>query len=181
MPISFNTIEAKLKAGEFQNLEELEKYCKRMIANNKEYYPKGSAQYDNAERLRKALSNYMTKTNPAYRRKGGYSAQPTELPSMSPTLPPAVADPEHDDTDAMGEPDEDAEEDDPQPSRKPSVILRSRGPGRPSKGSAVVIKKSAVKSTKVDSEFEGVPYKGLTFQRAQEKIVEEMLRYKDDE
>jgi hypothetical protein len=32
---------------------------------------------------------------------------------------------------------------------------------------------------KADHDYEGVPYKGLSFQQAQEKIVEELIRKQD--
>ncbi|PHH91344.1 hypothetical protein CDD83_806 [Cordyceps sp. RAO-2017] len=79
MPVSLETAEEKLQKGEFQTLAELESYFKRMIANAKEFYPRSSPVYDDAERVRKALSNYMTKRNPAYGTRG-YQAQPTPLP-----------------------------------------------------------------------------------------------------
>ncbi|PHH76253.1 hypothetical protein CDD80_1702 [Ophiocordyceps camponoti-rufipedis] len=79
MPISLETIEEKLNNGEFSTLAELESYFKRMITNAKEFYPRSDTIYDDAERVRKALSNYMTKRNPAYATRR-YQAQPTPLP-----------------------------------------------------------------------------------------------------
>ena len=79
MPIALSTIETKLKRSEFPTLTSLESYFKRMISNAKEYNERGSVIHDDAERLRKALSNYMTKTNPAYKTPG-FVCQPTPLP-----------------------------------------------------------------------------------------------------
>ncbi|GJD02839.1 hypothetical protein ColKHC_11664 [Colletotrichum higginsianum] len=133
MPISLAMIEKKLDQGDFPTLTELESYCKRMVSNAKEFYPRGSQLFEDAERVRKALSNFMTKYNPAYAR-GGYTAVPTPLP----------ADGTADDVEEDGEP------------------ARTVTPSRP------------------DCEYEGIPYKGLSFQAAQEKIVEEMIRSKED-
>ena len=72
-------IERKLKDSEFKSLSELEGYCKRMISNAKEFYPRSSEIFEDAERLRKAVSNYMTKKNPAYHVRG-YQAVPTPFP-----------------------------------------------------------------------------------------------------
>ncbi|GKT43240.1 protein polybromo-1 [Colletotrichum spaethianum] len=119
MPISLTMIEKKLNNGDFATLTELESYCKRMVSNAKEFYPRGSQLFEDAERVRKALSNFMTKYNPAYAR-GGYTAVPTPLPADGTT--------------------NDADEDDKHAPQHAS----------------------------------------LTFQAAQEKIVEEMLRKKDD-
>ncbi|KAM5371714.1 hypothetical protein ACJZ2D_007879 [Fusarium nematophilum] len=96
LPISLELIEKKLNNGEFENLAELESYFKRMISNAKEFHPRSSTTFDDAERIRKALKV-------------------------------------------------------PAPPVKP------------------------------DHQYENVPYKGLTFQEAQEKIVEELLRHQDPE
>ncbi|GKT91773.1 LOW QUALITY PROTEIN: bromodomain containing protein [Colletotrichum tofieldiae] len=123
MPISLTMIEKKLNNGDFTTLTELESYCKRMVSNAKEFYPRGSQLFEDAERVRKALSNFMTKYNPAYAR-GGYTAVPTPYP----------------------------------PRALPTTQTK----------------------TTTAPTYEGVSYNGLTFQAAQEKIVEEMLRKKDE-
>ncbi|KAG8418612.1 hypothetical protein J3459_012216 [Metarhizium acridum] len=56
MPICLTSIEEKLNKGDFKNLAELESYFKRMIANAKEFYPRSSAVFEDAERVRKALN-----------------------------------------------------------------------------------------------------------------------------
>ncbi|KAH7156413.1 Bromodomain-containing protein [Dactylonectria macrodidyma] len=192
MPISLETIENKLEGGEFENLAELESYFKRMIANAKEFYPRSSSTFDDAERLRKALSNYMTKTNPAYHLRGGYSAVPTPFPEDAQ---------EDEDEDAEGEDeeeeggdedveeeedaDEEKEEEDEEPSsRKRSIILKRRGPGRPTRAAATTKAESPRASaapSRPDHQFENVPYKGLSFQQAQEKLIEELLRHQEPE
>ncbi|RDA86891.1 hypothetical protein CP532_1433 [Ophiocordyceps camponoti-leonardi (nom. inval.)] len=91
MPISLETIEEKLNNGEFENLAELESYFKRMISNAKEFYPRSSTIYDDAERVRKALSNYMTKRNPAYATRR-YQAHPTPLPPEDEQMDEAAGD-----------------------------------------------------------------------------------------
>ncbi|KAK2048264.1 Bromodomain-containing protein [Colletotrichum somersetense] len=212
MPISLTMIEKKLDNGDFPTLTELESYCKRMVSNAKEFYPRGSQLFEDAERVRKALSNFMTKYNPAYAR-GGYTAVPTPLPvegvvddadddgshvpqptSSRRKSQVAAKSPEQDEPDGDDEDedeDEDEEEDDAegeedddegsQTSKPATILIRRRGPGRPSKG-ATPRKANARNATptRPDCEYEDVPYKGLTFQAAQEKIVEEMLRKKDD-
>lgn len=177
-----------------------------MIANAKEYYTRGSQIFDDAERVRKALSNYMTKTNPAYSNRS-YQAVPTPLP-------PENADDEDDeegdaegeeeeeeeegDEDADGEDAEDAEdaegededadgedepEEDEQPkSRRKAIILKRRGSSRTRRGSNNDNPRTrSPPPSRPDHEYENVPYKGLTFQQAQEKIVEELLRHQEPE
>ena len=116
MPIALDTIEGKLKRHEFPNLTTLESYFKRMIQNAKEYNEKGSQVYDDAERIRKALSNFMTKTNPAYKLIPGYVAFPTPLPDQ--------ADGAASDEDVDGEPDREGpgEQERPQARVEPPAV-----------------------------------------------------------
>ncbi|KAL0935236.1 bromodomain containing protein [Colletotrichum truncatum] len=225
MPISLSMIERKLNKGDFSTLTELESYFKRMVTNAKEFYPRNTQIFEDAERVRKALSNFMTKTNPAYS-KGGYTAIPTPLPAdgvvdeaeeedmddATPVKTPrrksqgtiksveeqdevdegddeedeeedAEADEddeEADDDDAEGEEDDDDEAS--QSSKPAAIIIRRRGPGRPPKGATPRKSKGRTSTpSRPDCDYEGVPYKGLSFQAAQEKIVEEMLRKREDD
>lgn len=208
MPISLSMIEEKLQAGEFENLSELEGYFKRMISNAKEYYPRSSSTYDDAERVRKAVSNYMTKTNPAYQTRG-YQATATPIPGEAATSTPRPtggrrrstvvekeepeeeeedADEEDEDEDAAeeDEEDEDDDEDDaPSGSKRRSIILKRRGPTRSSRNSMTAATqdtpRKAAANSKPDHQYEDVPYKGLSFQEAQEKMIEEMLRHREPE
>ncbi len=79
LPIALDIIEAKLNHRDFSNLTKLESYFKRMVNNAKEYNQKGSIVAEDAERLRKAVSNYMTRHNPAYKNMPGYAPTPTPL------------------------------------------------------------------------------------------------------
>ncbi|PNY28280.1 Chromatin structure-remodeling complex subunit rsc1 [Tolypocladium capitatum] len=185
MPISLETIEDKLNNGRFRTLAELESYFKRMISNAKEFYPRSSSVFDDAERVRKALSNYMTKTNPAYGTRG-YQAQPTPLPPEDGEEEDEDAEGEEEkqgeaeaeDVDAEGEDEE--EEDVGRGSRRRSIVLKRRETVRPSRNSTSQAQESprlSIPPGKPDHQYDNVPYKGLSFQQAQEKIVEELLRY----
>lgn len=211
LPISLEVIENKLNAGEFATLTELESYCKRMVTNAKEYFPRNSQMYDDAERVRKALSNYMVKNNPAYQTKG-YTAVPTPLPADDPDDAedangnnnaeeeeedaegeeeeeqsdgePSDADDDGDDVDGEGEDEDEDEEDDEEDDTEEVVVPKRRGPGRPPKNPVLHAKKMAAKAAKqekADSQYENVPYKGLNFQQAQEKLVEELIRKREEE
>ncbi|KAG6009131.1 hypothetical protein E4U21_003200 [Claviceps maximensis] len=194
MPVSLETIEEKLSSGQFSNLAQLEGYFKRMIANVKEFYPRSSVVFDDAERVRKALSNYMTKNNPAYQTRG-YQAVPTPLP---PENGDEAENEEQDnvDEDAEGEDagkaDQDeeeegggkkVEEEEEPASRRRSIILKRTGSGRPARnsGSHVDSPRRSKASSRPDHDYANIPFKGLNFQQAQEKIVEELLRYKQPE
>ena len=190
LPISLEIIENKLKNGEFKNLSQLEGYFKRMIANAKEYYPRSSSNFDDAERVRKAVSNYMTKTNPAYQ-NGNYQAVPTPLPEDGEeNAEEGDAEEENGQEEAdgeeEGEEEEEEEEEDEEEktlSRKRSIILKRRVPSRSARNSLSTPQSTPRKSVSArpDHEYENVPYKGLSFQQAQEKIIEEMLRHEEPE
>jgi hypothetical protein len=79
MPLSLNIIEQRLQNFEYENLEGLESDLKRMVQNAKDYNNSKSSIFEDAERIRKALSNFMPKHNPAYLRDD-YRAYPTPIP-----------------------------------------------------------------------------------------------------
>jgi Bromodomain len=79
MPISLNMIDEKLGRYEYQNMEQLEGDLKRMVQNAKDYNDSRSEIFQDAERIRKALSNFMPKHNPAYL-DPEYRAVPTPIP-----------------------------------------------------------------------------------------------------
>lgn len=197
-------------------MSELEGYFKRMVMNAKEYYNKGSDVFEDAERVRKALSNYMTKTNPAYKRETGYSCTAAPIPgeededktknasqnstkrnssngstngsvkfvrkreSLSAQDTQGEDDGEGEDDDQDDDHDESGDEDNENPRR---IVIKRRESGRPTARStaspAPTFKPGRGGRRKADHEYENVPYKGLSFQQAQEKIVEELIRKPD--
>lgn len=195
MPISLKIIERKLHNQDFANMSELESYFKRMVTNAKEYYPKNSEIFEDAERVRKALSNYMTKTNPAYKLVQGYSCTAAPIPDdlqSTDFMDEDAGGGEEDaagEDDAEGEEDEDAGEDDEEDEQDDEddgnprkIILKRRDSNNGVKrGPDSVRRRDRSGRAKADHEFEGVPYKGLNFQHAQEKIVEELIRKPDED
>jgi hypothetical protein len=162
MPIAFDTIEAKLNRREFPHLTSLESYFKRMISNAKEYNEKGSEIAEDAERFRKALSNFMVRHNPAYKTPG-YVAFPTPIPGT-----PDRTDGVGSDVDADGEPDNEIE--------SQSVAKRQRG--RP-KSLPNQVRTSSNTPALSEPRYSGIKFSGLTFQQAQEKLVEELMNVKE--
>ncbi|PFH62818.1 hypothetical protein XA68_11830 [Ophiocordyceps unilateralis] len=226
MPIALETIEAKLNNGEFRTLAELESYFKRMISNAKEFYPRTDTIYDDAERVRKALSNYMTKRNPAYQTRR-YQAHPTPLPPEDEQSDEAQAEgqdedeEEQPDDEDMEDNEEEAEDqveeqdkgddeaadgdDDEQRgsksqtdagehedkgasrSSKRSIVLKRRESGRLSRNSTAQAQpvqaspRQSATPSRPDHQYKGVAYRGLSFQQAQEKLLEELIRYNEPE
>jgi hypothetical protein len=176
MPISLGMIENKLNGREFTNLSELESYFKRMVTNAKDFYSRGSEVFDDAERVRKALSNYMVKTNPAYKLTPGYTCQPTPLPDD----PDAQAD--EDDEDGEDDEDDEEEDEEEQDEESEEEVKPRRRPGRPPKKTNQAAQaKLQDKNKKIEQEYEGIGYDKLNFQQAQEKIVEELIVEEDPE
>lgn len=198
LPISLKIIERKLHNQDFKNLSELEGYFKRMVTNAKEFYPKNTETFEDAERVRKALSNYMTKTNPAYKNIPGYSCQAAPIPDEAMVdyedVPAGNGkvdaegqeedaegdeDAQGDEEDAEGEEDE-GEDEEEEDGTSRIIVLKRRGPGKPPRATSEQAKKlDKGGRVKPDHEYEGVPYEGLSFQQAQEKIVEELIRKPD--
>ncbi|RMD41597.1 hypothetical protein DV735_g3555, partial [Chaetothyriales sp. CBS 134920] len=79
MPLSVTMIEDKLNQGRYRNMTEFESDMKRVVQNAKDYNDSRSEIFQDAERIRKALSNFMPKHNPAYE-DPEYRAVPTPIP-----------------------------------------------------------------------------------------------------
>ncbi|KAI0190941.1 Bromodomain-containing protein [Xylaria flabelliformis] len=99
-----------------------------------------------------------------------------------------------DDAEAENEQEEDEEEDegqdedeeeeegndnDSQRRRRRGSSWRKTDP-EPSRDSATPIQRSTTRAGKADHYYESVPFTGLSFQQAQEKIVEELIRKKEE-
>lgn len=224
MPVSLRVIERRLCRQEFANLSELESWLKRMVMNAKEYYNKNSTTFEDAERVRKATSNWMVKFNPAYKKIANYAATPIPIPpdydvdaelaleDMPSELaagevlerpPPveqlrqgaveedaegededmldagAVEDADEDaDADADGEADVDGDDGEADMSRVSGtrIVLKRRGAR-----SQETENTPSTSGDKGDTQYSEVPYQGLNFQQAQEKIIDTLMRRQDEE
>lgn len=197
LPISIGIIEEKLRANAYPTVSALESDFKRMIQNAKDYNEPKSEIYEDAERIRKLIYNYMKLNNPAYQdssysavatpvpgrttkitlTNGGHHAQPahatqsklTKTPTPAPPPAPAVVK------------DERASKDDS------SKLRLSLGPRAVEKASEKHSeppsdRKSSMAPSAVDKdEDESMDFTGKSFQEAQDMIVAEMIRYTDDE
>lgn len=224
MPISLRVIERKLYRQDFADLRELESWLRRMISNVKDYYSnnKSSQTFEDAERVRKAISNWFVKYNPAYKQNKNHTQAPVPISpeydvdaeiamedmdsetafaemGSRPARPRPVyqATPEvEDDTmvdadgDADADADADADEDDNQDAEGDEaevedsrasgtrIVLR-RGGGAPA--SARETETPSTTGNMEGAQYSGVPYQGLTFQKAQEKILDTLMKRMDPE
>ncbi|RDI89645.1 hypothetical protein Vi05172_g691 [Venturia inaequalis] len=148
----------KLIRGEYANLTAVESDAKRMVANAKQFNDKKSAVYEDAERVRKTASNFMTRHNPAYR-NSNYVAQPTPIPDelLNGSHAP----------NGNGTP------------HTQSVRLtfgkpKASSTPQPARAAAVASPKEPTPAVESSSDF-----KGMTFQQAQEQLLNECIEHED--
>ncbi|QIW96409.1 hypothetical protein AMS68_001927 [Peltaster fructicola] len=80
LPIAIDTIEKKLQQDAYPTVTTLESDLKRMVQNAKDYNTAGSDIYEDAERIRKLVYNYMKINNPEYSTNPQYVSFATLLP-----------------------------------------------------------------------------------------------------
>jgi hypothetical protein len=146
--------QAKLHQRMYPNLSTVESDCKRMVANAKAYNAKNSPIYEDAERVRKTASNFMTKHNPAYRNPN-YVAVATPIPDefmtppvMTPTMPPQKA------------------------------WAGADGSRRSSQAESRLRYSESVAAPAEENEDED-RFQGKTFQEAQDQVVDELIHYSE--
>ncbi|KAF2025212.1 Bromodomain-containing protein [Setomelanomma holmii] len=164
LPIAIDTIEDKLEGGEYTSLAQVESDCKRMVNNAKAFNDKNSIVYQDAERLRKTASNWMTKHNPAYR-DGNYQAIATPVPGEENHIPgkpiPRIASTPRT-VHSPSTPDTFAE----RPRRAAAAAQSTPAPSK--------LRQSASVAPEVE---DNPDFDGKTFQQAQEQIVNELIGY----
>lgn len=171
LPLALDTIEGKLKRNEYPTVTTIESDLKRLVQNAKDYNDPNSVIYDDAEKIRKNVSNFMKQHNPAYKVEG-YSAFATPIPNARATVKLL-----------NGATDQSESTDKP---KRPAVSRVSEQPDR--KASV------APSATTGDAEVDGDAYDdedgaggvdidltGKTFQEAQQMILSHLLHYTDEE
>ncbi|KAG9517618.1 Bromodomain-containing protein, partial [Aureobasidium melanogenum] len=160
LPISISTVQNKLERHEYPTLSTVESDIKRMVANAKQYNDDKSTVYQDAERIRKALSNFMTKHNPAYK-DPSYIAIPTPIPGG-----------DDDATASSAPPTREASE-------QPKKITISLKASRDRKSSAAP--PAASSPALVQDDSDPADFTGKTFQQAQEHIINGLISHTDQE
>ncbi|KAH6337939.1 hypothetical protein HBI37_129240 [Parastagonospora nodorum] len=173
LPIAIDTIENKLNHGEYTTLAQVESDCKRLVNNAKAYNDKNSNVYNDAERLRKTASNWMTKHNPAYRTNNSYVAVATPIPGEENSQPgkpiPRIASTPRTAHSPAATPDTFD-----RPRRAAAAAAATQATPAPSR-----LRQSA-SLTHEDVE-DNPDFDGKTFQQAQEQIVRELIDYVEPE
>lgn len=147
----------------------LESDFKRLVSNAKSFNERNSEIFSDAEKIRKMVSNYMTKHNPAYK-DPNYTPIPTPLPANALNNDSIQA--ENTEMDADGETDpEDVVE-------KPRRLVTLHGPSAEKEESR---RRASSTPAVLDAADAGESFEGNTFQQAQEKIVTELIQLKNEE
>lgn len=183
----------------YETLAAVESDLKRMVNNAKTYNEKKSAIYEDAERLRKTASNFMTKHNPAYR-DPSYVAVPTPIPEEVANASNGVDEDEgvEEEEEKVAE-DDDEDEDEPDNKattapkhsspatkgtpRRNNAPFKSETPGlvpesgnRQTKGAKPALESAAAD----DNEESQIDFTGKTFQEAQDMIIDNLIKYTDE-
>ncbi|KAL8992226.1 MAG: hypothetical protein Q9169_007270 [Polycauliona sp. 2 TL-2023] len=168
LPMALDIIEAKLKSHAYPIMTTVESDLRRMISNAKSFNEKSSQVFSDAEKIRKAVSNFMIENNPAYSTKD-YKPFPTPVPEdwQPPPQPSAQGKSEEPEDETKAEADDSTR----------AVNTRrasSAATGLSNAGENETLAANAPGGL-------GEPFDSDTFQIAQEKIVAEMLELKNDD
>ena len=153
---------------QYPTLTTLESDLKRLVSNAKSYNERNSEVFSDAEKIRKMVSNHMTKVNPAYR-DPDYQSFPTPIPS---DIRENGVMKEDADADAEGETDHE------DPAGKPRRLVTLHGP---SAEKEQIRRRASSTPAVLGAADAGESFKGNTFQQAQEKIVTELIELKNEE
>ena len=145
-----------------------------MVSNAKSFNERTSDVFSDAEKIRKMVSNYMTKTNPAYKNGSGYTPFPTPLPGEAQNRVIARGNI----VDGANEVDADGETDHEEIVEKPRRSVTLHGP---SASNPVNRRRTSSTPAVQEAEDAGESFDGNTFQQAQEKIMTEMIQLTNDE
>ena len=153
----------------------IESDLKRMISNAKSYNERNSEVFSDAEKVRKMVTNYMTKHNPAYRDGSGYTPFPTPIPGEEPNGVQKQEKREKQTT--KQEPDRAIDADENSDLR--GAVGKTRritihGPSVPSQ------RRASSTPAVQDAEGAGESFDGNTFQQAQEKILTELINLENE-
>lgn len=166
LPIAIDTIESKIQDGGYNSVTEIESDFKRMVQNAKDYNNTGSEIYDDAERIRKLVYNYMKGHNPEYQENPNYASFPTPIPK-------AVERRVNGATDGHAA------------NRRTSATPARNAKVKPQGSSEPPDRKASVAADAAngdDNEHEsGADFTGLSFQDAQFLIIDTLLKTTDEE
>lgn len=165
LPLAIDDIERKLRDNVYSTVTEIESDFKRMVQNAKDYNTSGSEIFEDAERIRKLVYNYMKVNNPAYTTDPNYTSFATPIPQNGASA-------------VNGNAMNGRSSATPAQQRKSTAAASSEPPDRKAS-----VAPSATTGDAGDwgENESGVDFAGKSFQQAQQMIIRELLEYTDDE
>lgn len=178
LPTALSTIESKLHRNAYPTITTLESDLKRMVQNAKDYNAPKSDIFEDAERIRKLVYNFMKQHNPQYKTDPNYVSFPTPILQTD-----GGADGSRAITNGVAESTGPAREASEKPKR--TITLKNSEPPSDRKTSI------APSATTGDGEGDGdgddadgagadLVLEGMGFQAAQQGILNYLLHYTDD-
>ncbi|KAL8785467.1 MAG: hypothetical protein Q9195_008610 [Heterodermia aff. obscurata] len=156
----------------------MESDLRRMVGNAKSFNQKSSPVFSDAEKMRKTIVAFMTINNPAYK-TGNYAPGPTPVPEGWQSrleVEKAV-----EEADAEGETDHEEPSITPQLEEPTKLRKRTAPAAQASVAQSSHNRRASSTPAVQDAEGAGESFEGDTFQRAQEKIMTEMINLTNDE
>ena len=147
----------------------LEGDLRRMIRNAKSFNEKRSQVFSDSEKVRKILSRFMEEHNPAYK-SSDYTAYTTPVP---PDWQEKIQE------QTVAQTQNAQIKDDPEEEEKPTG-RRTRLVTHVGSSSAANNRRASSTPAVQDADGAYESFEGNTFQQAQEKMITEMINYKDD-
>ncbi|KAI7653837.1 Bromodomain-containing protein, partial [Hortaea werneckii] len=176
LPIALSTIEDKLDRNAYPTMTTLESDLKRMVQNAKEYNEPKSLIFEDAERIRKLVYNFMKQHNPQYSEDPNYVSFATPIPQ-------AKGSGEGRGTQANGTQAESARQS-REVSEKPRkiVLKNSEAPSDRKASLAPSATTGDGDGDVADADQDGdLNFEGMGLQEAQQKILNYLLHYTEDD
>ncbi|OTA39278.1 hypothetical protein BTJ68_00700 [Hortaea werneckii EXF-2000] len=176
LPIALSTIEDKLDRNAYPTMTTLESDLKRMVQNAKEYNEPKSLIFEDAERIRKLVYNFMKQHNPQYSEDPNYVSFATPISQ-------AKSSGESRSTQANATAAESARQS-REVSEKPRKIVLKNSEA-PSDRKASVAPSATTgdgDGDVADADQDGdLNFEGMGLQEAQQKILNYLLHYTEDD
>ena len=166
LPIALDIVEDNLRRNAYPTITALESDLKRMVQNAKDYNQPRSEVYEDAERIRKLVYNFMKIHNPQYRLDPNYVSFPTPVPGEN-TPGTNGTHEEEEPIKSIG--------------TKHAVAPKTSEPLSERKSSRAPSATTGVGDDDDDEGEDDVDFNGKSYQEAQQMIVSGLIRYIDEE
>ena len=179
LPVALDTIAAKLQRNAYPTVTTLESDLKRMVQNAKEYNAPKSDIFEDAERIRKLVYNFMKQNNPQYQEDPSYVSFATPIPQTD----GAAKNGGHKNGIASGV--ESARQSREVSERPKKIVLKNSEAPSDRKASVAPSTTTGDGGDDAEDDDEGgdggdISFDGLGFQEAQMKLISYLLHYTEE-